>query len=305
MFRRRKKAAEYEEDYYEDDYYYEDGYYYEDEDGYYYYDDDEDEEVEEEKSTKKSKDTSDSGFVDTVVVKQLDDQREELEQLRKENTNLKNKFATVSALPKHYQQLEADTTALRAELAKAQTESARLAQELAKEAEKVTRAEATVRHYQREINVKQTEIDELTEKVLNTEPTPVEDSGLKSDNQRLTAQVAELTEHLVNQKAEEERLANELVEVKQQLLNVEPDYNKNDIADVMLDAKAKARQIVEQSKYEANRIVKDAELELVEVTRKAEDLYRKVYVTKMDSTNVFEELLSKLSVLSAKEPDRD
>lgn len=251
-------------------------------------------------------------FVDAVVIAQLDEQRQELEALRlakaeleKTNTELQTKFATVSALPTHYQQLESDSVSMRAELAAVKAENDRLQAENIQSNEKVGRAEATVRHYQRELSVKQSEIDQLHKKVLNVEATSETDSLLTSENIRLQAELRDLTEALQLSKQHEETITTELVRLKNELIEATSDVTKNDIAEVMLDARAKARQIVEQSRYEANRIVAEAEQELATITRNAETLYQRVYNTKVDSVENFDDLLTKLSVLSAQDRSND
>ena len=330
MFR-RKKAVEKVEYYYDDDYYYDD-YYYDD----YDEDDAETEKQDEDKPAKEPKQDkrkeSKKGELSETATTDLEEaissKQAEIDKLKQENADLKAKFATVSALPKHYQQLEADNGVLRQEIETTQASVTSLEERLVAATEQAATSD---RHFQQEINAKQTDIDQLTEKLLNVE-SPLEEmaalttenEALKNGVQELTQKVADLTQEqeeltqakeefkneaaelfdsLATSKEQENQLMSELVALKKELLENESDITKNDIADVLIDAKAKARQIVEQSKYEASRIVSEAEKELLYVTNKAENLYTRIYNTKVESTDVFEELLGKLSDLSGHKDD--
>lgn len=282
MFRKSKKAKDYYDDYYYDDDDYYDDYYYEE----YYEEDKEPEKTKSSGSTPKSSAAPKGNNFDSL----LSEKDRELANLKREKEELAMKLSSVQALPNHYQQLEEDSTAMKAELAALRSENTRMTQEIHQNMEVVSRAEASARQFQREINVKQTELDQLTEKMLNVQTAALPDPETEQEKELLKKQVRELRQELTAAK-------DELLATNSRLIE-EGAISKEDIAEVMLEAKSKARQIVDQANYDSRRIVSDAERDLENISQDARTLYQKIYATKSDSEMIFEELLRKLTILS-------
>lgn len=282
MFRKSKKAKDYYDDYYYDDDDYYDDYYYEE----YYEEDKEPEKTKSSGSNPKSSATPKGNNFDSL----LSEKDRELANLKREKEELALKLSSVQALPNHYQQLEEDSTAMKAELASLRSENERMTQEIQQNLEVVSRAEASARQFQREINVKQTELDQLTEKMLNLQTAVQPDPETEQEKELLKKQVRELRQELTAAK-------DELLTTNSRLID-EGAISKEDIAEVMLEAKSKARQIVDQANYDSRRIVSDAERDLENISQDARTLYQKIYATKSDSEMIFEELLRKLTILS-------
>lgn len=102
------------------------------------------------------------------------------------------------------------------------------------------------------------------------------------------AEVTTSLTELASEKTRAARLEQEVSELKNASMN------QSDIAHVMLEAQAKARQIVDVANYEAKRRVADSEMELSAVSQEARNYYRKLEKIKAESEVVFSELLRKL-----------
>lgn len=123
---------------------------------------------------------------------------------------------------------------------------------------------------------------------------------LTSEKTRAARLEQEINDMRSNQSPELGDLQQELLRTKEELrlANLRADQsgsmNQADIAQVMLEAQAKARQIVDVANYEAKRRVADSDMELSAVSQEARNYYRKLEKIKAESEVVFSELLRKL-----------
>lgn len=199
------------------------------------------------------------------------------------------------------------------------------------ETELINRYEAEIANNKNFITKNEQELAEMNEKLSQTEGLELELAELKANQQaildlqqelsNMRQQQADVTASLTELASEKTRAARleqevsdlksvqspdtvslqaELIRVKEELrlanLAAEQNTSMNqaDIAHVMLEAQAKARQIVDVANYEAKRRVADSEMELSAVSQEARNYYRKLEKLKADSEVVFSELLRKL-----------
>ncbi|MEG2707654.1 MAG: hypothetical protein RR968_00840 [Vagococcus sp.] len=176
-------------------------------------------------------------------------------------------------------------------------------QELTEMNERISQTEALekelaeLRENQKAIYDLQQELSNMRQQQVEVTTSLTELASEKSRATRLEKEVAELKG---SQTPEVSSLQAELAQVKEELrlanLKAEQNgsMNQSDIAHVMLEAQAKARQIVDVANYEAKRRVADSEMELSAVSQEARNYYRKLEKIKAESEVVFSELLRKL-----------
>lgn len=156
---------------------------------------------------------------------------------------------------------------------------------------------AELRENQKTINTLEKELMDMKAQQERVTTGLTELSAQKSKADSLAMEVETLKN---NQNPDVFALQAELTRVKEELrhANMRAEQsgtmNQSDIAQVMLEAQAKARQIVDVANYEAKRRVADAEMELSAVSQEARNYYRKLEKTKAESEVVFGELLRKL-----------
>lgn len=156
---------------------------------------------------------------------------------------------------------------------------------------------AELRENQKAIYELQQELSNMREQQAEVTTSLTELASEKTRAARLEQEVSELknagTPEVGNLQAELARVKEEL-----RLANLKAEQNasmnQSDIAHVMLEAQAKARQIVDVANYEAKRRVADSEMELSAVSQEARNYYRKLEKIKAESEVVFSELLRKL-----------
>lgn len=146
------------------------------------------------------------------------------------------------------------------------------------------------------------ELAELKENQQMINQLERELSDMKVQQERVASSLTDLQSAPANQ--DTLALQQELARVKEELrmanLRAEQQpgtMHQSDIAQVMLEAQAKARQIVDVANYEAKRKVADAEMELSAVSQEARNYYRKLEKIKSESEVVFSELLRKLETM--------
>ncbi|MFC6346923.1 hypothetical protein [Vagococcus carniphilus] len=176
-------------------------------------------------------------------------------------------------------------------------------QELTEMNEKLSQTEqlekelAELRDNQKVISELQNELSNMRHQQQEVTSSLTELTSEKTRAARLEQEVMELRS---NQNPDVSDIQNELLRVKEELrlANLRADQNgsmnQSDIAHVMLEAQAKARQIVDVANYEAKRRVADSEMELSAVSQEARNYYRKLEKIKSESEVVFSELLRKL-----------
>lgn len=176
-------------------------------------------------------------------------------------------------------------------------------QELTEMNERISQTEelekelAELRENQKAIQELQQELSSMRNQQAEVTTSLTELASEKSRAARLEQEVSELK---ATQTPEVSELQGELARVKEELrlANLRADQgssmNQSDIAHVMLEAQAKARQIVDVANYEAKRRVADSEMELSAVSQEARNYYRKLEKIKAESEVVFAELLRKL-----------
>ena len=156
------------------------------------------------------------------------------------------------------------------------------------------------------------ELAELRENQRIIDELEQEINGMRTQQERLTASLTDLSgERSRAQELEEEVqklrsesspeievLQEELRQTKEQLRRARSQQqigmNQSDIAQVMIEAQSKAREIVETANQEAKRRIVDAESELSTISQEARNYYRKLESIKYESESVFSELLRKL-----------
>lgn len=302
MFRRKKKVEQdysYYDDYDYDDYDYDDydydyeedddyDYDYEEDDDYDYddeydyddsYDDDEDydyeEEYEEEVVIPTKKSSSGNSNIEAQLRKELEEKQREILTLKQEKADLDVQFASLQALPKHYQQLEEEQGSMIEKVNALENEKAELLV-------RVQHAENVASQYEGEIITKQAEIDNLADKLLNS-TNDTDDSG------RMEALLDELEMTKRDLQSTRSRL--------RQLEDSVPNYTKEDIAEVMLEAQAKARKIIDRANYDSKRIVVEAEKDLANIGQDARVHLERIRSVKEESTEIFDSLLSRLETI--------
>ena len=164
--------------------------------------------------------------------------------------------------------------------------------EFEKEVSKLTQ---TISRLQQENQGKQSEVEQLTVKLLDVSTT--------------TENLAKL-EQEARDFRESQIVAEKKITELQRELDSDAD-RRSSIADVMIDAKDSSKQIVsraefeahqilEKAKLKASRMVSEASTELAMIQKEAADYYRQLAYTKEESVVVFEQLLTKLSDLKGK-----
>ncbi|MGX7059331.1 hypothetical protein [Vagococcus humatus] len=198
------------------------------------------------------------------LKKQLGAANQKIQQLQSEKEAIELQYSAVKALPKHYEELEKEKMNLQLKLQEAQLTQNSEGQKVSELEGKLEKYRTEMNNLKQELEAKQQELDILSEKMLNlpeeTSKEPVKDSS-------------DVTSQDLSQQKEE-------------------------IANVLLEARAQARQIVEQANYHARHKMLDAENELQQVKENAASFYKRVEQTKFESDIVFEELLHKLTQLS-------
>ena len=194
------------------------------------------------------------------LKKQLGAANQKIQQLQSEKEAIELQYSAVKALPKHYEELEKEKMNLQLKLQEVQLTQNSDGQKVSELEGKLEKYQTEMNNLKQELEAKQQELDTLSEKLLNLP----------------------------------EETSKESVDVIPQDLG----QQKEEIANVLLEARAQARQIVEQANYHARHKMLDAENELKQVKENAVSFYKRVEQTKFESDIVFEELLGKLSQLS-------
>ncbi len=220
------------------------------------------------------------------LTKQLAEEKEKYNLLQQEKENLELQYASIKALPKHYQQVEEEKETLKKDLRQAKEEERFIRDESLHLKEEKQQLDIELRQFKKELAYKQDEVDRLTSQVLNSS------SFNKDDEEKLKMELAAVKEEL-------RRASDKLVERRDFLRDQQ--ITKEEIADVMLDAKAKARQILDEANYEGRRIVDDAKNEMNIVNKEAKVFYQRMLRTREDSEQLFDELLRKLATISQEE----
>lgn len=247
-------------------------------------------------------------------IKDIEALQQELEKLRAkpsvesaETEEIKRTVKELEEQLNHSKQLETQLAKrYEEELEKNQNrelEMKKKEQELTEMNEKLSQTEqlekelAELRDNQKVISELQNELSNMRDQQQEVTSSLTELTSEKSRAARLEQEVMELRS---NQNSDVSDVQNELLRVKEELrlanLRAEQNgaMNQSDIAQVMLEAQAKARQIVDVANYEAKRRVADSEMELSAVSQEARNYYRKLEKIKSESEVVFAELLRKL-----------
>lgn len=201
-------------------------------------------------------------------------------------------------------------TELEAKLSHAKELENKLISKYEEELEKNQKFELTMKK-------KEQELTDMNEKLSQTEQLEKELEELKN-NQRV---INDLQQELSNMRQQQEDVTTSLTELRSaktpevtdlqmELAQVKEELrlsklradqglsmSQSDIASVMLEAQAKARQIVDVANYEAKRRVADSETELSAISQEARNYYRKLEKLRVDSEIIFSDLLRKLETM--------
>lgn len=185
-------------------------------------------------------------------------------------------------------------------------------QEVTEKEEALSVATATIKEQENLLNEREQKLIETEQRItelsqsLNDKEMLLETNSMSQVALDQQERVASSLTDLQSAPANQDTLAlqQELARVKEELrmanLRAEQQpgtMHQSDIAQVMLEAQAKARQIVDVANYEAKRKVADAEMELSAVSQEARNYYRKLEKIKSESEVVFSELLRKLETM--------
>lgn len=204
----------------------------------------------------------------TELKKRLGAANQKIQQLQNEKETIELQYSAVKALPKHYEELEKEKMNLQLKLQEVQLTQNSDDRRVSELEGKLKQSQLELDNLKLELEAKQQELDKLSEKLLNLP-------------EETNKQQSEVTGVIVQ-------------DIGQQ---------KEEIANVLLEARAQARQIIDQANYQARHKMVDAENELKQVQANASSFYRRVEQTKFESDIVFEELLGKLSQLSDSSED--
>lgn len=136
---------------------------------------------------------------------------------------------------------------------------------------------------ERKLITAQIKIDELTKQLNESDSSSLKVVQLERENIQLRARLAELERELDNLQSSGDDAA-----------------SKEAIAEVMLEAQRKAREITDNANYEvkeARKLLSHAEYELELVTRDARNYYRQVEDARAEADRLFNEMLKNLGTL--------
>lgn len=229
-------------------------------------------------------------LIGNELSRELSELEAEIEQMKEIETDL----------TRHYEEKLSEMSENKNETDKSERELADMNEKLEKEVsqrEKLEKELAELRDNQELMTNLEKEIMNMKTQQQTVATSLAELSSEKEKNQKLAAELEQAKQldgtDIQAMKRELDQVKTELRIANDQLSQA-GGMNQSDIAQVMLEAQARARQIVEVANYEAKRKVSEAETELSVVSQEARNYYRKLTRLKAESEVIFSDLLRKL-----------
>lgn len=206
----------------------------------------------------------------------------EVAELKEENESLENELATVQAVPKDYEARLVELQQLQRQYDDLSRDHTRQTDELDLNRKKAERFSQKIRQYEQELLSKQDEIDKLSEdRIVIMASDPVNtDTGTYEELSRVRQEL----------EAAKRRLA-------QQELSNETKLSKEDIGEVLLEAKRQAKEIINQANHRAQLVNEEVQRKAAILKRleRAEkeytNYYNRIKNVKEESELVFNQII--------------
>lgn len=203
--------------------------------------------------------------------------------LEETNTSLENELATVQAVPKDYEARIVELQQLQRRYDELSRESTRQSDELDLNRKKADRFAQKVRQYEQELLAKQDEINKLSEDrivIMSNDPVTTD-----------TATYEELSRLRQELDSARRRLA-------QQEFTNETKLSKEDIGEVLIEAKRQAKEIVNQANHRAQLINEEVQRKAVilkrleQAEREYTNYYNRIKNVKEESELAFSQIIN-------------
>ncbi|MFD2386986.1 coiled-coil domain-containing protein [Enterococcus rivorum] len=209
--------------------------------------------------------------------------QEEIESLHLTNQSIENELATVQAMPKDYEARLAELKQVKIQYNGLLRENNRYLDELDLSRRKVERYASKIKQFEKELTLKQEEIDKLSEHQVVVTPaeTKVVDTSAYEELARVKSELETAKRQLVQKEAESS-----------------VQLSKEELGEILIEAKRQAKEIINQANRRAQLVEEETNRKAVvlkqleKATKEYASYYNRIKNVQEESEHAFNQIIN-------------